>query len=62
MAAGLQPSKSAARKLAGNGGMRVNNAAESDPLREVETNELVEGRWLLLAAGKKNKVVVQVDE
>ena len=62
VAAGLQPSKSAARKLAGNGGMRVNNAAESDPLREVETNELVEGRWLLLAAGKKNKVVVQVDE
>lgn len=58
--AGLQKSKSEARRLIANGGAYLNDEKVSDPTRLIETPDLVEGRLLLIAAGKKNKMLVRV--
>ncbi|GIL66588.1 hypothetical protein Vafri_20064 [Volvox africanus] len=58
----LQPSKSAARKLVKGGGVYLNNAKVSEELYTVKPVDLIEGRLLLLAAGKKNKMLVRVSD
>ena len=61
VAAGLQPSKSAAKRMVKQGGARVNNAKVNDQDQLVAGDDIIEGRLVLLAAGKKNKVLVRID-
>jgi len=57
---GLQPSKSEARRLIRNGGFYLNNEQVKDENFLVASEHFVEGRFLLLAVGKKNKVLVKI--
>ncbi|KAG2432307.1 hypothetical protein HYH02_013029 [Chlamydomonas schloesseri] len=56
----LQPSKSAARKLIKGGGVYLNNAKVGEELYVVRPEDLIDGRLLLVAAGKKNKMLVRI--
>lgn len=56
---GLQPSKSEARRLIRNGGVYVNNAKVTDENYVVSSDLLIDGRLLLLALGKKNKLLIK---
>lgn len=58
----LQPSKAAVRRLIQGGGLRLNNARVEDEGLVVGDDDLIDGRVLLLAAGKKNKLLVRVTE
>ncbi len=58
--AGLQKSKGEARRLVKNGGAYVNNAKVTNDRNTVAADDLVGGSMLLLAAGKKNKMLVRV--
>ncbi|KAK4537161.1 hypothetical protein CDCA_CDCA11G3186 [Cyanidium caldarium] len=58
--AGLQKSKNEARRLIRNGGAYLNNERVTDESRSVHEADLIDGRLLLLAAGKKNKMLVRV--
>ncbi len=57
--AGLCASKGEARRLIRNGGARLNNAKVADESRMVVSSDLIEGELLLLAAGKKKKLVIR---
>lgn len=57
---GLQPSKGEARKLIRNGGVYLNNEKITDENYQILEKVLVEGRLLLLALGKKNKVLIRI--
>jgi len=57
---GLQPSKSEAKKLLRNGGVYLNNAKISDENYSLLDKDLIEGRMMLIAAGKKNKMLIRV--
>ena len=59
--AGMQPSKAAGRRLIKGGGVRVNNIKISDELHVLSEDDLIGGRMMLLAAGKKNKTLVRVE-
>jgi tyrosyl-tRNA synthetase len=59
---GLQPSKGEARRLIKNGGVYLNNEKIADENYSLSAGSLIEGRLLLLAAGKKNKLIVRVEE
>lgn len=59
-AVGLQPSKAASRRLIKGGGVRINNLKVQDEARAVQMEDLIEGRMLLLSAGKKNKLLLHV--
>jgi tyrosyl-tRNA synthetase len=61
VAAGLQPSKGAARRLIKGGGVYVNNAKVGDELALVTEADAIDGRLILLACGKKNKVLVRLE-
>ena len=58
---GLQPSKGAARRLVAGGGVRLNNVKVDSPDRLLEEGDLVGGRLVLLASGKKNKLLLKVE-
>lgn len=58
---GLQPSKGAARRLAAGGGVSLNNAKVTDAARVFEEGDLIGGKVALLAAGKKNKLLLRVE-
>lgn len=58
--AGLQKTKSEARRLIANGGAYLNDEKVNDHGRVIDAKDLLEGRLLLLAAGKKNKMLVRV--
>lgn len=60
VSAGLFESKSAARRMLKQGGFYMNNERVDDENRRVEEEDIVEGKGLVLSAGKKNKVVVRV--
>jgi tyrosyl-tRNA synthetase len=62
VATGLAASKSAGRRLVQQGGVRLNGAKVTDPDLVVDAAEFVEGRWLLLAVGKRNRHVVVLGE
>lgn len=58
---GLQASKGEARRLIRNGGAYLNNEKISDENYAVLPQDLIDGRLLLLATGKKNKVLVRIE-
>ncbi|CAG9460387.1 unnamed protein product [Pedinophyceae sp. YPF-701] len=57
---GLQKSKSAARKMVQGGGIRLNNERVGDVAAEVGDDDVLGGKLVLLAAGKKNKMIVRI--
>ncbi|CAK9179417.1 unnamed protein product [Ilex paraguariensis] len=54
---GLLESKSAARRLLKQGGLYLNNGRVDSESRKIEADDIVDGKVLLLSAGKKNKMV-----
>jgi tyrosyl-tRNA synthetase len=59
VAAGLASSNSEARKLIANNGLKLNDAAVSDPKLTVDTNALNSDGVLKLSSGKKKHVLVK---
>lgn len=59
---GLQQGKGEARRLIRNGGAYLNNRKLLDENGCIETRDLIGGRLLLLATGKKNKVLIRLAE
>lgn len=57
---GLLPSKSEARRWIRNGGVYLNNEKITDEQAVFSNTYLIEGRWALLATGKKNKLVLEL--
>jgi tyrosyl-tRNA synthetase len=57
---GLQSSKGEARRLIRNGGVYLNNAKVADENSCVLEKDLIKGRLLLLATGRKNKILVRI--
>jgi len=57
---GMQPTKAAVRRMIKGGGVRVNNEKVDDELYEIKTEDVIDGKFVLLAAGKKNKMLVEV--
>lgn len=57
---GLQPSKGEARRIITNGGVYINNTKVTDAQLTIDAQHLIENRLLLLAVGKKNKMLVRV--
>ncbi|EFN56179.1 hypothetical protein CHLNCDRAFT_48743 [Chlorella variabilis] len=60
VAVGMQPSKAAVRRMIKGGGVRVNNEKVDDELAALGEDDLIDGRLVLIAAGKKNKMLVRV--
>jgi tyrosyl-tRNA synthetase len=58
---GLQNSKTEAKKLIRNGGASMNNDKIEAETSTVSEKDLIEGRFLLLAVGKKNKLLVRIE-
>ena len=61
VACGMQPSKSAARRLISQGGARINNERLEEE-RALDESDLLGGRIALLTSGKKNKRIVRLDD
>lgn len=59
---GLQPSKGEARKLIRNGGIYLNNAKVNDENSFITAQNLIENKLILLAVGKKNKLIVRIEK
>lgn len=59
---GLQPSKSEAKRLIRNGGFYLNNEKILDENASITEENLIDGRLLLLAAGKKSKVIIRLEK
>ncbi|KAG6505544.1 hypothetical protein ZIOFF_037903 [Zingiber officinale] len=57
---GLLASKSAARRLMRQGGLYLNNKRVDTEEKRVEGIDIVDGKLLLLSAGRKNKMVVRI--
>jgi tyrosyl-tRNA synthetase len=57
---GLQNSKGEARRLIRNGGVYLNNEKISDENRTIKESDLIDQRLLLLAVGKKNKILIRI--
>lgn len=47
-------------RLIKGGGVYLNNAKASEELYVVQASDLIDGRLLLLAAGKKNKMLIRI--
>ncbi|MEM1283526.1 MAG: tyrosine--tRNA ligase [Chlamydiota bacterium] len=58
---GLQPSKGAVRRLIQNGGVYLNNQKVTDVNLEILENDVIDGKMLLIATGKKNKMLVRLE-
>lgn len=56
----LLKSKSEAKRLLENKGVYLNNERIEDMARMISQDDLIDGRLLLLAAGKKNKKIIRV--
>lgn len=54
-------SKSEARRMLENGGVYLNNEKMTDA-RVISSSDLLDGRLLLLAVGKKNKKIIRISE
>ena len=61
VSAGLFPSKAAARRLVQQGGMYLNNEKVLDVAMVIGPDDILGGKMLLLAAGKKNKMLVRIE-
>ncbi|KAL2467961.1 Tyrosyl-tRNA synthetase [Forsythia ovata] len=55
---GLLESKSAARRLLKQGGLYLNNSRVDSEAKKIEVDDIVDGKVILLSAGKKNKMIV----
>lgn len=62
VAIGLQSSKGEAKRLIHNGGVYINNDQVQDENYALESHHLIDGRFILLAVGKKNKVLLRVEK
>ncbi|XP_057457826.1 tyrosine--tRNA ligase, chloroplastic/mitochondrial-like [Lotus japonicus] len=60
VSSGLFDSKSAARRLLKQGGLYLNNSRVNSENKKIEVADIVDGKVLLLSAGKKNKVLVRI--
>ncbi|KAK9292027.1 hypothetical protein L1049_019981 [Liquidambar formosana] len=60
VSAGLLESKLAARRLLKQGGLYLNNSRVDSEGKKIEAQDIVDGKILLLSAGKKNKLVVRI--
>lgn len=58
---GLLSSKSEASKLIKNGGAYLNNERINDPMFVLIDSHLVDGKFLILSAGKKKRILLQVE-
>jgi tyrosyl-tRNA synthetase len=58
----LQSSKSEARRLIQNGGVYINNIKINDENYVVEQEHIIDGKLMLLALGKKNKLLIRIVE
>ena len=56
----LVESKSAAVRMMKNGGTYLNNVRVDEPSYTLSEDDLIDDRFLLLALGKKKKVVVEI--
>ncbi len=59
---GLVSSKSEAGRLVKNGGAYLNNKKIQDPAYLLSTEDLIDGSFLLLSAGKKNRMLISVSQ
>lgn len=59
---GLQASKSEARRLIRNGGVYLNNSKVENENYIIQTSDLIENRLILLAVGKKNKILIRIEK
>lgn len=59
VSAGLFTSKSSARRLLKQGGIYLNNSRVDSESKKIDAEDIVDGKVLLLSAGKKNKVIVR---
>ncbi|KAL8544111.1 hypothetical protein ACS0TY_004593 [Phlomoides rotata] len=57
---GLLESKSAARRLLKQGGLYLNNNRIDSEAKKIDPDDIVDGRVILLSAGKKNKMIVRI--
>jgi tyrosyl-tRNA synthetase len=57
---GLSPSRSAARRVVGEGGCYVNNARVTDPDAVLTAADLLHGRWVVLRRGKRAVAGVEI--
>lgn len=57
---GLLESKSAARRLLKQGGLYLNNIRIDNDARMIDHDDIVDGKVMLLSAGKKNKMIVRI--
>ena len=58
--AGLQKSKGEAKRLVKGGGARLNNVKVESEDAVVGEADVIEGRVMMLAAGKKNKMLIKI--
>lgn len=61
VAIGMQPSKSAVRRLIENGGVYLNNQKVSDVNYIFSKEDIIDDKLALIAIGKKNKMLLQVE-
>ncbi|MBA3721932.1 MAG: tyrosine--tRNA ligase [Parachlamydiaceae bacterium] len=59
---GLQPSKGEAKRLIRNGGVYINNEKVDDENLSIQASQLIGSKLILLAAGKKNKMLIRLTE
>ncbi len=57
---GLLNSKGEARRLINNGGAYLNNERINDENLIIENKHVIDGRFLLLGAGKKKKMLIRI--
>ncbi|XP_074274698.1 tyrosine--tRNA ligase, chloroplastic/mitochondrial [Silene latifolia] len=57
---GLLESKAAVKRMVKQGGLYLNNSRVDSEAKIIEADDIVDGKVMLLSAGKKNKLVVRV--
>lgn len=57
---GMQPTKAAVRRMIKGGGVRINNEKVDDELYAIKAEDVIDGKFVLLAAGKKNKMLIEL--
>lgn len=58
---GMQPSKAAVRRMIKGGGVRINNERVDDELYPMSEEDIIDDTFILLAAGKKNKLLLRIE-
>jgi len=58
----LQESKSAGKRMIRNGGIRLNNRKVEDEHMILSGDDIIDGEMFLLSSGKKNKLLVRIQQ